>query len=69
MVHGGNDPVQHMVQAVVLPAALQRGHVLGVGHHADKGGIPAAAGTDRAGAVALGEVLAEGTAVDGALCG
>ena len=40
VVHGGDDPVEHVVEPLVLPGALHGHHVLGVGHHADGGGVP-----------------------------
>ena len=65
VVHGGEHPVKNVVQPVVLPAALHGDHVFGIGDHADGGAVPFGAGADGAGAASLGEVLADGTAVDG----
>ena len=63
-VHGRYDPVEHMIDATVLPAALHGHHVLGIGYHANGGPVPLLAGTDGAGALPLGEILAYGAAVD-----
>ena len=56
--------MEDVVLSHIFPAALHGYHILGVGHHADGARIPLGAGADGAGAVPLGEVLADGTAVD-----
>ena len=56
--------MEHVVQAVVLPAALHRHHVLGVGHHAQGSSVPLGAGADGAGPLPFSQVLTDGTGVD-----
>ena len=46
------------------PGALHSSHVLRVGHHADGGLVPLAAGADGAGAVPVRQFLADRAAVD-----
>ena len=58
--------MEHMVVAVVLPAALNGRHVPGVRHHADGGAVPLGRGADGAQA-AGGEVLAHRAAGDAVL--
>ena len=58
--------MEHMVVAVVLPAALDGHHIPGIGHHADGAAVPSGGGADGAQA-AGGKVLAHGAAGDGAL--
>ena len=67
VVHGGDDSVEHVVEPLVLPGALHGYYVLGVGHHADGGGVPPGTGADGAGTLALGQILAHRAAVDGGL--
>ena len=67
VVHGGDHPVEHVVEPVVLPGALHGHYVLWVGHHTDDGGVPLGAGADGAGAVPLRQILTHRTAVDGGL--
>jgi hypothetical protein len=53
-----------MVAPQIFPAALHGDDVLGVGDHADEVPVPLGAGADGTGAVPLGQVLTDGTAVD-----
>ena len=69
VVHGGDHPVEHVVEPLVLPGPLHGHHVLRVGHHTDDGGVPLGAGEDGAGAVPLRQMLTHRTAVDGGLGG
>ena len=61
MVHGGDDAVEHMVKAVVLPGALNSHHIPGIRYHADGGSIPLGRGADAA-KTACGKILANGAA-------
>ena len=46
MVHGAEHAMQHMVNAVVLPPALNAEHVPRLGHDADRRLVPGCARTD-----------------------
>ena len=54
-----------MVQAMILPGALDGDQVLGVGDHADGAPVPPGVGADGA-QLPLGEILAHPAGVDGA---
>ncbi len=57
--------MEHVVEPLILTAALHCHHVLWIGNHTDKPLIPSGAGADGAGAVALIKVLTDRTAVNG----
>ena len=57
VVHGGDHPVEHVVEPLVLPGPLHGHHLLRLGHHTDDGGVPLGAGADAAGAVHLPQNL------------
>ena len=57
--------MEHVVEPLILTAALHCHHVLRLGNHTDKPLIPSGAGADGAGAVALIKVLTDRTAVNG----
>ena len=57
-VHGADEAVKVMIQAVVFPGALKGLHVPGGLHHADDRAVPLGAGADGA-ELCLGVVLAD----------